>query len=542
VSQPSTDTSNQTLYIVEITERPEGRVNLAAQLQQLLNLDAERAAQLVRRLDRPPLVVSKPVPLAQAERVAERFHRAGLVTRVREVAGAVPTVTQSDALQSAGAQSAASITLAEAALPTLLPITTPNNIVSSSNTAQFTPSSPASSAPNPQQYAVPPASGPVSVVIPVSSGVASGGVSSGGMSSGGMSSGGMASTSINSANAWSSGPISVVTNPTSVINDPWSASSTSPFATINSENEDMTAQGTTVPVTTPATAPSRRLGLRQKLLLSSLVPLLLTIACAVVAIITTVPGALRTMLLDSTRNPAIAFSDGVSGVLSETSNLAEPTIKATLQAAVAGSQQTFRDQNLEFMMITDADGQPVAGWYGDQPNLANIPAFMRTYVQTTARRSIARAYMEQNDIPIGPYNPASNLVNAAGVPLEIAGHPIRRNTTTFGAVVVGMKADQVQTRINGVLAVTVLVSLLPFVLALVAAVWLANSITQNIVGLVKAADEISLGNFDMPIEAKGNDELSDLALSLERMRTSLQESLDRLRRRRRVPKGHQDAP
>ncbi len=60
----------------------------------------------------------------------------------------------------------------------------------------------------------------------------------------------------------------------------------------------------------------------------------------------------------------------------------------------------------------------------------------------------------------------------------------------------------------------------------------ARSISSAIVRLTEAADTISLGEFDVPVQRKSNDELGDLAEALERMRISLRSALERLRRRR----------
>jgi HAMP domain-containing protein len=60
----------------------------------------------------------------------------------------------------------------------------------------------------------------------------------------------------------------------------------------------------------------------------------------------------------------------------------------------------------------------------------------------------------------------------------------------------------------------------------------ARSISSAIIRLTEAADTISLGEFDVPVQRKSNDELGDLAEALERMRISLRSALERLRRRR----------
>jgi HAMP domain-containing protein len=284
----------------------------------------------------------------------------------------------------------------------------------------------------------------------------------------------------------------------------------------------------------PAAAPkrtSRRRGLHSKFLIAAILPTLLTVASAIAAILLTVPGALRGLLLESARNPAIALADGVGGLI-PSGSLDAKTI-GSLQNAMNLSRTTFAAQNVQFVMVTDALGNPVAGWYGQEPTLAAVPSEVRAYVQTQARRATARAYMQANSIPLGTFNPPSRLVDAAGTPLEVVAHQIERDGNTIGTAVVGMSSQAISSRVQSTLITTLVASTLPVLLAIMIAMLLARSITTNVLRLVSAADRISLGQLDQPVALHTNDELNELGEALERMRVSLQESLERLRRRRR---------
>jgi HAMP domain-containing protein len=74
------------------------------------------------------------------------------------------------------------------------------------------------------------------------------------------------------------------------------------------------------------------------------------------------------------------------------------------------------------------------------------------------------------------------------------------------------------------------------VLALAGAAYIANlvarRVTEPVVALTKAANRISLGEFGESIRVESNDELGDLAEALERMRTSLETAMSRMRKRR----------
>jgi HAMP domain-containing protein len=73
------------------------------------------------------------------------------------------------------------------------------------------------------------------------------------------------------------------------------------------------------------------------------------------------------------------------------------------------------------------------------------------------------------------------------------------------------------------------------VIAAVIGTWLAVRITRSVtvpVGkLVKAADQISVGDLDAVMEVHSQDEIGELADSLERMRVSMKAAIERLRKR-----------
>ncbi|MEA3459282.1 MAG: HAMP domain-containing protein [Chloroflexota bacterium] len=61
-------------------------------------------------------------------------------------------------------------------------------------------------------------------------------------------------------------------------------------------------------------------------------------------------------------------------------------------------------------------------------------------------------------------------------------------------------------------------------------VGIARSITRPIVHLVGVTDRISMGDLDTAVEVSSQDEVGDLAESIERMRVSLKAAMERLRK------------
>ena len=286
------------------------------------------------------------------------------------------------------------------------------------------------------------------------------------------------------------------------------------------------------PVAAEAPAePTGRSRIRSKFLISSILPALLTVAAALAAILLTVQPALRTQLLQSARNPAIAFASVAERVIGS-EGIGSSAVIGELDAALKDTRTSFQAQDINFVMVTDASGNPLAGWYGDDANLNAVPDTLRTAIQLQSRRATAQAYAAANDIQMGSYNPPSRAVEADGQRLEVAGEAIETGGQPVGAVIVGVSNQSVVSKIRGVLTSTFLAAALPVLLAVLLGVLLTRALTRNILYLINASDTISRGDFSQSVEVRSNDELGDLSRAIERMRISLQESLERLQRRR----------
>ncbi len=114
------------------------------------------------------------------------------------------------------------------------------------------------------------------------------------------------------------------------------------------------------------------------------------------------------------------------------------------------------------------------------------------------------------------------IVTYYGIQNGILGYAFAVFPTAFDAVVKTQK--KLVLIVNGVSVVFVL-------FLVVVSVLLGNSLANRLEYLKEAAENLSLGDLDTPIEYKGKDELSSVAESLERMRQSLKAAIERLRRR-----------
>ncbi len=500
------------LFVVEITAAPaRPRTESLNHMVTAFKVDEAKANRLLERVEsgQGPVTVSRPMPERDALRAARGFQAVGFEVRVRAYTerpelGTIPTpiaVAPSVSEGSVGEGYAKPmIPAVSETLPSNEPLGRPSASFAAANPTPAPLSEPSSVADADSGFGRP--------FLPSASAVAS----------------------LPDAEhvAPANSPLeSTLDQPAS---DTAALETTGLDATSSNSGDLGKTQDNPIPAMVPKRT-ARRMGLHTKFLIAAILPTLLTVASAIAAILLTVPGALRGLLLESARNPAIALADGVGGLI-PSGSLDGKTI-GQLQNAMNLSRATFAAQNVQFVMVTDALGNPVAGWYGQEPTLAAVPSEVRAYVQTQARRATARAYMQANSIPLGTFNPPSRLVDAAGTPLEVVAHQIERDGNTIGTAVVGMSSQAISSRVQGTLITTLVASTLPVLLAILIAMLLARSITTNVLRLVGAADRISLGELDQPVALHTNDELNELGEALERMRVSLQESLERLRRRRR---------
>ena len=472
----------QSQYVVEIVSPPaRPRAQVIEDLSRVFHVKPNKAEALLERLTTGPATVGKPTNQAEAELFAQRFAEIGLEVRVR-----------------------AWITRPE------MPTEVPHPVQAVENLTQTH-----------------------AAMQAVAGGYQGGShqpMHNPGVIGASMGDSGVAHTSLGQTGLGgmgrNDGPISSLQSsfhntdlPATAPNEPIPASlrevdeATTPIA------EDETA------------APARRVSLSSKFLFASILPTVLAVSMAIGAILLTVPGALRTLQLEGARNPAIALASGVEGLL--TGDALDAKAASKLQASLNASQAMLREQNVEGVFVTDALGNPIAGWYGEGKGINSLPDTARAYLQLQARRATAQQYMRANNFPQGTYNPPSRLTDAAGTPLEVAAHSIQRAGNPIGAGVVMMNGQAVSSRVQATVLTTLLASALPVILAVLIAGFLAQSITRNVIRLVKAADRISLGDLENPVGVRTNDELNDLGEALERMRVSLHESLERLRKRRR---------
>jgi HAMP domain-containing protein len=99
-----------------------------------------------------------------------------------------------------------------------------------------------------------------------------------------------------------------------------------------------------------------------------------------------------------------------------------------------------------------------------------------------------------------------------------------------GTVSVAMWAHNVQADVQRAVFPVVGVLVVALAASLIFSLLLAQRITRRLGQLKELADKVSMGDLETPVSIESNDEIGDLAHSLERMRASLKAAMARLSR------------
>jgi len=99
-----------------------------------------------------------------------------------------------------------------------------------------------------------------------------------------------------------------------------------------------------------------------------------------------------------------------------------------------------------------------------------------------------------------------------------------------GSVSVGIWTHSVEDEIRSAVIPLIGVIVIALVASLLFSVLVTRGITGRVLRLKELADKVSLGDLETPVGIDSNDEIGDLAHSLERMRASLKAAMVRLSR------------
>ena len=176
--------------------------------------------------------------------------------------------------------------------------------------------------------------------------------------------------------------------------------------------------------------------------------------------------------------------------------------------------EKYRNQNNnEYIIIVDDAFELIADTYD-----GNIPAILMDPV----------VYQDYDPMGLEQYKVTPLQVNGASV-YDIR-MPIKQGL--LGMVRVGLNRASVDMQVKKTVIYIGLVVIAGLIFAMALAIWaISSQVTRPVSQLITAAKEISLGNFNAPVQISVNNELMELAEAIDRMKESLKTSLERLKTR-----------
>jgi two-component system cell cycle sensor histidine kinase/response regulator CckA len=247
-------------------------------------------------------------------------------------------------------------------------------------------------------------------------------------------------------------------------------------------------------MTKTMTVPWQGFGLKWKIG-TALSALLLALGLFVIGIVYYLTGSALQRQAEL-RASAIAtnLSDAAAGFVSRHSSL-------ELDVLIA---KYGRLDGLAYAYIQDSKGNVVA------TSIQPFPAELKE-AQTTDRRSAG-----------------SRVTRLRGRPIYDTRAPLLEGQ--LGTVHVGLWADTIQQGVRDTILPIVGLIAVCLVVGIGISFMIASKAVRPILDLKANADEISRGHLDTPVSVRSNDEVGELARSLERMRASLKAAMVRLSR------------
>jgi hypothetical protein len=155
------------------------------------------------------------------------------------------------------------------------------------------------------------------------------------------------------------------------------------------------------------------------------------------------------------QNAASTLASSISGWIGNTP-FNDPALQQQFQTTIARTQPTLRQNNIDFVLLSDAQGKQIAGWYQDLPtpgvpeNFINavLPEITRTLTEATSPNLAT----QQQLIIDG------NLTN-------VSSQAVRQQDTPVGVITVGMQEKTLLEKIRQPSMITLVSGLIPLILS-----------------------------------------------------------------------------
>lgn len=202
-----------------------------------------------------------------------------------------------------------------------------------------------------------------------------------------------------------------------------------------------------------------------KIAFASIVPGVLALAGVLTALYLLGLPLLRSQQRVATETTAISLANSIGGWIGDVS-LANPTLSPQVQSVITRTQTELRGRDIDFVLLSDAEGNQLAGWFKDLPTPGVPDTVTATEeVRNQISNALGAAVASRAGTPVGNNaTPASLIVD--GETLELASAAVRQGTTPVGAVVVGSSQQHLTAKLQQPLMTILLAGALPLLLGI----------------------------------------------------------------------------
>jgi hypothetical protein len=168
---------------------------------------------------------------------------------------------------------------------------------------------------------------------------------------------------------------------------------------------------------------------------------------------------LRTQEHTSATTTAVALANSLGGWIGDVS-LDNPTLSQQVQTVINRTQSELSAQGIDLVLLTDAEGNQLAGWYNETQG---VPETLALSEAVKAQISAALA----GATTTGESNTAPAQLTLQNEVLGLASAAVRQGDGAGGAVVVGRSEQPLMAKLQGLLPTLGLAGVLPLVLGMV---------------------------------------------------------------------------
>ncbi len=219
---------------------------------------------------------------------------------------------------------------------------------------------------------------------------------------------------------------------------------------------------------------SKPVGGLGKIVFASMVPGLLALAGVFTALYLFGLPFLRSQQRTSAETAAVSLASSIGGWVGDVS-LDNSALTQQVQNVIARTQGELRGRGVDLVLLTDTEGNQLAGWY---KNTQSVPDTVATTdaVRAQLSNAVGGAVAATTDIPLGESDPNARLT-IDGETLGLASAAVRQGNTPVGSVVVGVGEQSLMDRVQALLPTLLLAGVLPLVLGILVSLLLGRNRT-----------------------------------------------------------------